>query len=116
MIICEHHGNEILNCSNDDAVIDVQYAQLQLVKAKGDTCSKSTASKKTLARKTTCKSNFNVLSRVKTKCQQKTWCNLSVKSIQDDYCPTESKFLRISYGCVKRSNNILGSFLHFTRV
>ena len=100
-IICKDHGNQTLNCSSLDAIIDVKYAKLELTTCKKDICPTSTvSSNKTKYRP---KLDTDILNKVASKCHGKIWCNLSVKSTQGDQRPAGREYLLVSYMCVKKS-------------
>lgn len=104
--ICENQGNQTLNCSGVDAVIDILHAELLSGRLTTEVCSTSEAPKKTFAKQPSCIFDSDVSSEVKSICQERAWCNLSLKSVGADRCPTESKHLDILYKCVRRSKSI----------
>ena len=105
--ICEDHGNQSLNCLDLDAVIDINQATLWLTTVVETViCPTLTVTNETLTKNSFCKFETYVTNQVISKCQGRIWCNLSVRSIENGRCPTQTKYLRILYKCVKRSNGI----------
>ncbi|XP_028397236.1 MAM and LDL-receptor class A domain-containing protein 1-like [Dendronephthya gigantea] len=100
ILISKQQGKKTLNCSNLDAVIDILDAKLDPVQSKTDKGGKSSG------KTTYCKLKPDVSIRVKTRCQFKNWCRLSVKSIINGNCPDKRYNLMISYRCEKNSKEI----------
>jgi hypothetical protein len=107
-IICEDEGSQVLNCSGLGEVIDIVRAQIKPKTTGIDVCPTLTltVTNKTFVKPSSCKFNTNVFKQVKSKCEGRVWCSLSVKSVHDGRCPKESKYLIISYKCIQRSNGI----------
>lgn len=99
-LICKDQGSQNLNCSDFDAVIDIVHAELKPTSRKTEICPKSKVSKKN-----SCEFESDVSFEVKSMCQGRTWCNLSVNSVEAGQCLEQDKHLLISYQCVKRSND-----------
>ena len=78
---------------------------MRLISEKTEVCPKSKKLKKKSVKKIFCKFEADVSIDVKSMCQGRTWCNLSVNSVEAGQCPEQAKHLIISYQCAKRSND-----------
>jgi hypothetical protein len=104
---------ETLSCTISKTVMHIQRAELAALTQ--GMCSVSIVANKTCAT-SYINSQFQVLAEVKTMCEGRNRCNISVNSLSSDPCPFERKYVDVLYRCVMRSGGYPGTFYYCVTV
>jgi hypothetical protein len=89
----------------------MHFQRAELVALTQGICSVSIVANKTCAT-SYINSQSLVLAEVKTMCEGRNRCNISVNSLSSDPCPFERKYVDILYRCVMRSSGYPGTFYY----
>ena len=88
----------------------MHFQRAELVALTQGICSVSIFANKTCAT-SYINSQSLVLAEVKTMCEGRNRCNISVNSLSSDPCPFERKYVDVMYRCVMRSSGYPGTFI-----
>jgi hypothetical protein len=101
-------GVQTLKCFFPNAVLHVELAELVQI---GQNVSSTSENTNFTCLRLFIDLNPNILAEVRTFCEGRSQCNISVESLSSDPCPSERKYLKVYYKCEFRSTGYPGKIV-----